>query len=150
MHRVKHQTQRRTWKLCSVIKCGVSNNHILICLINRYYNYLYTTWLPRSLLHLVDRLTNCEDILFNFLIAHVVRHPPIRLAQRRSTVSASSSEPEAHVVQRLSERHFCLNQFAEEFGDMTLVRSSSRLDPVLYKDAVSIVRKKYRHMESVL
>lgn len=133
-----------------LICSGVINFPVLICAINRYYNYLYTTWLPRSLLHLVDRLTNCEDILLNFLIAHVVHHPPIRLAQRRSTVSTSRNEPESHVLQRLLERHFCLNQFAEEFGDMVLLRSSSRLDPVLYKDAVSIVRKKYRHMESVL
>ncbi|KAG8170436.1 hypothetical protein JTE90_011400, partial [Oedothorax gibbosus] len=35
------------------------------------------------------------------------------------------------------------------FGYMPLVRSSTRLDPVLFKDPVSNLRKKYRKMEVV-
>lgn len=36
---------------------------------------------------------------------------------------------------------------AEEFGYMPLVSSRLRLDPVLFKDPVSVLRKKYRSLE---
>lgn len=46
-----------------------------------------------------------------------------------------------------SQQQDCLNQLAEWFGYMPLVSSQLRLDPVLFKDQVSILRKKYRHLE---
>uniref|UniRef100_A0A8C3SCK1 Exostosin-like 1 n=1 Tax=Chelydra serpentina TaxID=8475 RepID=A0A8C3SCK1_CHESE len=48
---------------------------------------------------------------------------------------------------RFSQRQDCLNQFAAWFGYMPLVHSQLRLDPVLFKDQVSVLRKKYRHLE---
>lgn len=50
-----------------------------------------------------------------------------------------------HFIQRQS----CLNTFAAVFGYMPLVRSRLRLDPVLFKDPVSNLRKKYRQIELV-
>ena len=41
----------------------------------------------------------------------------------------------------------CLNEFASSFGYMPLIRSSLRLDPVLFKDQVSTLRKKYKKLE---
>jgi len=119
---------------------------------------MYGHWLPRELLNVVSHLQICEDILINFLVAHVVRHPPIKLTQRHSTGQSSSvsvnalhvSAPaDGQVAQRtLATRNYCLNRFAEEFGYMPLLRSEARYDPLLYKDQVSVLRKKYRHMES--
>lgn len=40
-----------------------------------------------------------------------------------------------------------MNKFASWFGAMPLVHSQMRLDPVLFKDQVSILRKKYRDIE---
>lgn len=60
-------------------------------------------------------------------------------------ISRSSwSDPE-HFVQRQS----CLNTFATAWGYMPLIRSVLRLDPILFKDPVSTLRKKYRKMELV-
>uniref|UniRef100_A0A182XA63 Exostosin GT47 domain-containing protein n=1 Tax=Anopheles quadriannulatus TaxID=34691 RepID=A0A182XA63_ANOQN len=50
-----------------------------------------------------------------------------------------------HFIQRQS----CLNTFAAVFGYMPLLRSNLRLDPVLYRDSVSNLRKKYRQIELV-
>lgn len=50
-----------------------------------------------------------------------------------------------HFIQRQS----CLNTFVAVFGYMPLLKSNMRLDPVLYKDAVSNLRKKYRQIEVV-
>ena len=47
------------------------------------------------------------------------------------------------------QRQTCLNTFVALFGYMPLIRSAVRFDPVLYKDPVSNLRKKYRQMESV-
>ena len=41
----------------------------------------------------------------------------------------------------------CINQMATGFGHMPLVSSRLRLDPVLFKDPVSVLRKKYRSLE---
>ncbi|TSL47526.1 Exostosin-1 [Bagarius yarrelli] len=46
-----------------------------------------------------------------------------------------------------SMRQSCMNSFAAWFGFMPLVHSQLRLDPVLFKDQVSILRKKYRDIE---
>ena len=50
---------------------------------HKYYNYLYTEWLSPLLLKTVDQAKNCEDILMNFLVAHVTQKPPIKVTQRK-------------------------------------------------------------------
>lgn len=47
------------------------------------------------------------------------------------------------------QRQTCLNTFVALFGYMPLIRSAVRFDPVLFKDPVSNLRKKYRQMELV-
>ena len=131
---------------------------VIFRLFFRYYGYMYRHWLPKELLSVVRQLQICEDVLFNFLVAHVVRHPPIKLSQRHSVSQSSSlssdqlrvlTAADGPVAQReLATRHYCLNRFVEEFGYMPLLRSEVRYDPLLYKDHVSVLRKKYRHMEN--
>ncbi|XP_063616652.1 exostosin-1 isoform X1 [Cydia splendana] len=103
---------------------------------------------PPALRQAVRQARNCEDILLNCLVAHYTRRPPLKLAQRRRykhyRYRSSWSDPE-HFVQRQS----CLNTFAAAWGYMPLVRSVLRLDPILFKDPVSTLRKKYRKMELV-
>lgn len=41
----------------------------------------------------------------------------------------------------------CINRVAARFGHMPLVSSRVRMDPVLFKDPVSVQRKKYRTLE---
>lgn len=54
-----------------------------IACFSRYYNYLYTSYLPTSLKSMVDQLSNCEDILMNFLVSAVTRMPPIKVTQKK-------------------------------------------------------------------
>ena len=49
----------------------------------------------------------------------------------------------------MGERSDCLNNFFNVLGRMPLLMSNFRLDPVLFKDKVSIQRKKYRQMEKI-
>ncbi|XP_013793054.2 exostosin-1-like, partial [Limulus polyphemus] len=114
---------------------------------HRYYNYLYTHYL-RDLLHkTVDQSQNCEDILMNFLVSHVTKLPPIKVTQRKQfkenkTYPSLWNDPD-HFIQR----QVCVNTFSQIYGYMPLVRSHLRLDPVLYKDPVSNLRKRYRKLE---
>lgn len=118
---------------------------------HRYYNVLYTEWLSPLLHKTVEQSQNCEDILMNFLVSHVTRRPPIKVTQRKQykeQPSAGSWSPwndPDHFIQRQT----CLNTFAAVFGYMPLLRSNLRLDPVLFKDPVSNMRKKYRQIELV-
>ncbi|XP_067386703.1 exostosin-1 isoform X1 [Emydura macquarii macquarii] len=117
----------------------------------RYYHYLYTHYLPASLKNMVDQLANCEDILMNFLVSAVTKLPPIKVTQKKQyketmmgqTSRASRWADPDHFAQRQS----CMNTFASWFGYMPLIHSQMRLDPVLFKDQVSILRKKYRDIE---
>ncbi|XP_018330965.1 exostosin-1 isoform X2 [Agrilus planipennis] len=118
---------------------------------HRYYNVLYTEWLSPLLHKTVEQSQNCEDILMNFLVSHVTRRPPIKVTQRKqykeqpSTGSRSPWNDPDHFIQRQT----CLNTFAAVFGYMPLLRSNLRLDPILFKDPVSNLRKKYRQIELV-
>ncbi|GJQ66024.1 putative transferase, transferring hexosyl groups [Trypoxylus dichotomus] len=118
---------------------------------HRYYNVLYTQWLSPLLHKTVEQSQNCEDILMNFLVSHVTRRPPIKVTQRKQYKGLASvggwspwNDPD-HFIQRQT----CLNTFAAVFGYMPLLRSNLRLDPVLFKDSVSNMRKKYRQIELV-
>eukprot|EP00069_Balaena_mysticetus_P000947 bmy_14934T0 len=120
-------------------------------LYHKYYHYLYTHYLPASLKNMVDQLANCEDILMNFLVSAVTKLPPIKVTQKKQyketmmgqTSRASRWADPDHFAQRQS----CMNTFASWFGYMPLIHSQMRLDPVLFKDQVSILRKKYRDIE---
>lgn len=115
---------------------------------HRYYNHMYTEWLPPIVHKTVDQASNCEDILMNFLVSHITRRPPIKVTQRKQykepSVKSPWSDP-SHFAQRQS----CINTFTAVFGYMPLQKSSTRFDPVLYKDAVANARKKYRKLELI-
>uniref|UniRef100_A0A8C0GWK6 Exostosin-like 1 n=1 Tax=Chelonoidis abingdonii TaxID=106734 RepID=A0A8C0GWK6_CHEAB len=111
---------------------------------HRYYHSLFTNYLPASLRSLIDQLSNCEDILMNFLVSAVTKLPPIKVTQKKQHQEAA---PHCPVPEGSRPRQDCLNRFAAWFGYMPLVHSQLRLDPVLFKDQVSVLRKKYRHLE---
>ncbi|XP_048008684.1 exostosin-1a [Megalobrama amblycephala] len=118
---------------------------------HRYYNYLYTHYLPGSLKTMVDQLSNCEDILMNFLVSAVTKMPPIKVTQKKQykeTMMGQTSRASRWAdPDHFAQRQTCMNKFASWFGTMPLVHSQMRLDPVLFKDQVSILRKKYRDIE---
>ncbi|XP_034066286.1 LOW QUALITY PROTEIN: exostosin-1b-like [Gymnodraco acuticeps] len=118
---------------------------------HRYYHHLYTNFLPTSLKGMVDQLANCEDILMNFLVSAVTKLPPIKVTQKKQykeTMMGQSSRASRWAdPDHFAQRQTCMNKFANWFGAMPLVHSQMRLDPVLFKDQVSILRKKYRDIE---
>ncbi|XP_043922995.1 exostosin-1 [Protopterus annectens] len=118
---------------------------------HRYYHYLYTHYLPASLKNMVDQLANCEDILMNFLVSAVTKLPPIKVTQKKQykeTMMGQTSRASRWAdPDHFAQRQTCMNTFASWFGYMPLIHSQMRLDPVLFKDQVSILRKKYRDIE---
>ncbi|KAK6474157.1 exostosin-1c-like [Huso huso] len=118
---------------------------------HRYYHHLFSHYLPTALRSLVDQTGNCDDILFNFLVSAVTQLPPIKVIQRKQYKEVLSTQgmKSLHWVNpdHFSQRQDCMNVFAHWFGYMPLVHSQLRLDPVLFKDQVSILRKKYKDLE---
>ncbi|KAF1435737.1 Exostosin-1a, partial [Spheniscus mendiculus] len=117
----------------------------------RYYHSLFTEYLPAGLRELVDGLAACEDILMNVLVAAVTKLPPIKVTQRKQHKEPVPQQVKgtagAAGSRRFTQRQDCLNQLADWFGYMPLVSSQLRLDPVLFKDQVSVLRKKYPRLE---
>ncbi|CAG7721914.1 unnamed protein product [Allacma fusca] len=105
-----------------------------------YYNHLYWNRVPPAASQLVESIQNCEDILMNMIVERITRKPPIKLTYKRSfkdlSVRSSWNDPE-----HFKQRHNCVNQLAEIFGSVPLKRSSLRLDPILFRDPVSNMRK---------
>lgn len=118
---------------------------------HKYYHYLYTNYLPASLKNMVDQLANCEDLLMNFLVSAVTKLPPIKVTQKKQykeTMMGQTSRASRWAdPDHFAQRQTCMNTFASWFGYMPLLHSQMRLDPVLFKDQVSILRKKYRDIE---
>ena len=89
----------------------------------------------------------------NFLVSHVIKCPPIKVTQRKiykDTMLPASDQPSPWLQpEHFKQRQSCMNKFTEAFGYMPLLRSSMRLDPVLFKDPVSMNRKRYRQIENV-
>ncbi len=107
----------------------------------RYYGYIMNNFLEPKLQELADQSSACLTIVFNCVVAQYSLSPPLKLpCSRRPAASADSS---GSTVQRVA----CLNMAANVFGHMPLIYSKIRVDPVLYKDNVSIYRKEYRRME---
>jgi glucuronyl/N-acetylglucosaminyl transferase EXT1 len=123
----------------------------------RYYSYLYMNYAPIQSRQLVRQYRNCEDILLNFLVSHLTKFPPIKVTQRKQyrevslpgNDSEKPSDSEFASVEHFRHRNMCLNSFSQHFGYMPLKRSNMRLDPLLFKDPVSISRKRYRQIELV-
>ncbi|XP_019288020.2 exostosin-like 1 isoform X1 [Panthera pardus] len=113
---------------------------------HRYYHTLFTHSLPKALRTLADETPTCVDILMNFLVAAVTKLPPIKVPYGKQHFEATPplvpGGPEPQPTAR-----DCINQMAAGFGYMPLVSSRLRLDPVLFKDPVSVLRKKYRSLE---
>ncbi|ODN03332.1 Exostosin-1 [Orchesella cincta] len=121
----------------SMILTGASIYHA-------YYNHLYWIKVPPAALLLVESLQNCEDIVMNFLIVRTTRKTPIKLTWKKIPQDSARSQLSPD---RFKQRHTCLNDLAEIYGSMPLRRSNVRLDPVLFRDPVSNLRKKYRQVE---
>ncbi|XP_077600008.1 exostosin-1 isoform X2 [Stigmatopora nigra] len=118
---------------------------------HRYYHYLFSSYVPSDLLSMVDRTANCEDILMNFLVSAVTKRAPVKVTQKKQykeTMMNQGSKTSrwAH-PDHFAERQTCVNAFARWLGFMPLVHSQMRLDPLLFRDQVSVLRKKYRDIE---
>ncbi|KAG8143131.1 putative Exostosin-1c-like isoform X1 protein, partial [Naja naja] len=119
---------------------------------NEYYHSLFSNYLPAKLRSFVDRIANCEDILMNFLVSAVTKLPPIKVTQKKHLRESPpqqllKSAPPSNSSLHFAQRQECVSRFAAWFGYMPLVHSQFRLDPVLFKDQVSVLRKKYRQLE---
>ncbi|KAL7980491.1 hypothetical protein Chor_001645 [Crotalus horridus] len=119
---------------------------------HRFYHSLFSNYLPAKLRSFVDQIANCEDILMNFLVSAVTKLPPIKVTQKKHLRESPpqqllKSAPLSNSSLHFAQRQECINHFAAWFGYMPLVHSQFRLDPVLFKDQVSVLRKKYRQLE---
>ncbi|KAG7166152.1 Exostosin-1-like 1 [Homarus americanus] len=117
---------------------------------HRYWQHVFTHHAPSGLLSTVKTTSNCDDILMNFLVSSITRRPPIKLTQRKQYKDNAS---EARWIwtdpSHFHQRTVCLNTFVSLMGHMPLRHSNLRLDPVLFKDKVSMQRKKYRQIEKI-
>ncbi|KAI4544678.1 hypothetical protein MG293_004944 [Ovis ammon polii] len=118
---------------------------------HRYYHTLFTHSLPKALRTLADESPPCVDVLMNFLVAAVTKLPPIKVPygpwhQEARPPPLAPGGPRFRAEPQPAAQD-CLNQMAAGFGHMPLVSSRLRLDPVLFKDPVSVLRKKYRSLE---
>lgn len=70
--------------------CGAVRLKPALLILHRYYHSLFTEYLPAGLRELVDRLTACEDILMNLLVAAVTKLPPIKVTQWKQHKEAAT------------------------------------------------------------
>ncbi|CAH7437089.1 exostosin-like 1 [Phodopus roborovskii] len=116
---------------------------------HRYYHTLFTHSLPKALRTMADDTPTCVDVLMNFLVATVTKLPPIKVPYGRQHQEADPQAAEGLGPAPEPLAQDCFSRVAAGFSHMPLVSSRVRLDPVLFKDPVSVQRKKYRSLEKL-
>jgi len=139
--------KKKMWAFSSVLSNEYSMVLTNAAFIDRKYAKLLIENLSVSLSTALQSFPDCEHILINFLVAQIVKHPPIKVTQRRIIQDQDRQETFQTKSEKLSRKQTCMNIFFSGFGSMPLLKSKLRLDPVLFKDSVSNLRKKYRKME---
>ncbi|KAL9962988.1 hypothetical protein ACROYT_G032148 [Oculina patagonica] len=115
---------------------------------HRFYNFQYTHNLSPRIHRMVEHYGTCEDLAMNFLVADITRKPPIKiLPQKLFQDLYNRNTKYSKLVQLFELRQRCMESLVEIFGYMPLVKSQIRMDPLLYKDPVSNLRKQYRLLE---
>eukprot|EP00049_Salpingoeca_infusionum_P009649 m.164093 g.164093 ORF g.164093 m.164093 type:complete len:883 (+) comp14394_c0_seq2:164-2812(+) len=99
---------------------------------HRKYFELYNAPHLKHARELVDLLTNCDDILINFVVANATKSAPIFLDTSTSGhyVGAVPGRSQTGLYKRslhYVERHFCLDAFTDLFGHMPLRLTTSTL-----------------------
>ena len=98
------------------------------------------TWKPKVLLiHNVEWISSEH---YNYNSKSIVSCLCLPSHLHQSSRASRWADPD-----HFAQRQTCMNKFASWFGTMPLIHSQMRLDPVLFKDQVSILRKKYRDIE---
>ena len=100
--------------------------------------YMFDHMMPRSAKELITQTGNCKELGMNFLISSVTKKAPVKLINKNPKKFTSSFS---------SQRQACTNAFTSIFGTMPLRYSMLRMDPSLFKDNVSVLRKQYRKLE---
>jgi len=135
-----------------IYNSAMSNDYSIVltnaAFIHKKYAKLFTEYLSVSLYSAITSYRDCQHILMNFLVSDVTKLPPIKVIQRNEYQTMSNIN-QIDKLDRLSRKQTCMNIFYSAFGRMPLIRSQMRLDPVLFKDSVANMRKKYRKIELV-
>uniref|UniRef100_A0A6A7G333 Exostosin-1-like n=2 Tax=Hirondellea gigas TaxID=1518452 RepID=A0A6A7G333_9CRUS len=131
-----------------------SNSYSLVltgaAVYHHYYQHMYQHYSPPQLLAAVAHTANCDDILMNIIVSSVTRRPPVKLTQRKHYKDPSSESSRLwSSPSHFAERTTCLNTFSSVLGRLPLHTSQVRLDPVLYRDNVSVKRKKFRQIDKI-
>ena len=98
-----------------------------------------------SIHKIADSSKECFDVAFNFMTSHLIGKAPLKVTQR---LTLNHRKDNSNTINK-SSYSSCLNLLANAYGYMPLQYTLARSDPVLFKDNVSIHRKKFRKMENV-
>eukprot|EP00111_Clytia_hemisphaerica_P004133 TCONS_00011825-protein len=141
-----------SWKYTSKKMNSYSIIQTSNAVFHRYYSHHYSKRLPNQLQEMVNQHSTCESLTMNFLISSLTNKSPIKVT------TSSHFKPGSVTKERLGstftpESHFatmqkCFDVLVNVFGHVPLVWSKVAMNPVLYRDPVSIVRKKYKKLES--
>ncbi|GMR41241.1 hypothetical protein PMAYCL1PPCAC_11436, partial [Pristionchus mayeri] len=104
--------------------------------IHKSYFYSYTHDMPAAIREHVDKVTNCEDIAMNFLIAHLTREPPLKTTGRWTMTCENCTESLWSDDDHFNERNECIRLFVKIYGYNPLRYSQYRADSILFKTLV--------------
>ena len=138
--------KKKMWQYSSALSNEYSMILTSAAFVNRKYAKHFVENLSVSLTSAILSHPDCEHILMNFLVSKITQQPPVKVTQKRD----HQDVPDFVLAsEQFAVKQRCMNIFRAGFGHMPLVRSQVRLDPVLFRDPVANMRKKYRKIELV-
>ena len=140
--------ETKAWRYTSKPATHFSMVSLNAAMYRKKYAAAFNNFLSRKTISYVEEVPHCRDILVNFLVAHITKKAPIKVTQRKRLSSVLNPDKEAR-IKEFEQKHECFSRLVSDFGEMPLIQSQIRMDPVLFKDPVSNLRKKYRTMETL-
>jgi len=136
------------WKHSSRLSNEFSTISMTSAVFHKYYSHHYNNAAPKAMLDLVERENTCESLAMNFLVSHIIQQPPIKVAHATSFKDGSPTKNrfgKSFTHQEYAEsQQRCFKELVKIFSGLPLSHSKLSANPVLYRDVVSISRKKFK------
>lgn len=123
------KTDRFAYRSWRVVTWNGVYNVILTkcCFLHRDHLRAYVENTPQTILSYIDRHRNCEDLAMSVVVAKYFKTPPLWITGKVKEIGGDGIST---LSSHFEERSECVDYFAQEFGGMPLLETSTKVYPM--------------------
>ena len=113
--------------------------------------------MPSNGLRFLEKHFECDEILINYFISDITGQPPIKILNRiKNHISHEMGGKGKYYkkydlnLEEKNKMKACAAAIKQIFGYNPLKTSFTRVEPILFNEKVSVLRKKYPKLETII